>query len=109
MTRKTVIRMIVMLAIVGIVLGAIFVFEWVVVPIFKKQVLAQFANPPQTVSTAVAAAQSWQPELKAIGSLRAVRGADLSPQIGGTVSAIYFDSGADVKEGTVLIELLLRG
>jgi membrane fusion protein (multidrug efflux system) len=105
MTRKTVIRMIVMLAIVGIVLGAIFVFEWVVVPIFKKQVLAQFANPPQTVSTAVAAAQPWQPELKAIGSLRAVRGADLSPQIGGTVSAIHFDSGADVKEGTVLIEL----
>ena len=98
-------RMIIMLLTVGIVLGAIFVFEWVVVPIFKKQVLAQFANPPQTVSTTVAAAQEWQPELRAIGSLRAVRGADLSPQVGGTVSAIHFDSGVDVKEGDVLIEL----
>jgi len=98
-------RMIIMLAIVGIVLGLIFAFEWVAVPIFKKKVLAQFANPPQTVSTIVAAAQDWQPQLKAIGSLRAVRGADLSPQVGGTVSAIHFDSGADVKEGDVLVEL----
>jgi membrane fusion protein (multidrug efflux system) len=94
-----------MLLTAGIVLGAIFVFEWVVVPIFKKQILAQFANPPQTVSTTVAGAQEWQPELKAIGSLRAVRGSDLSPQVGGTVSAIHFDSGADVKEGDLLIEL----
>jgi len=98
-------RMIIMLLAVGIVLGAIFVFEWVLVPIFKKQVLAQFANPPQTVSTTVAAEQEWQPELKAIGTLRAMRGADLSPQVGGTVSAIHFDSGADVKAGDLLIEL----
>jgi membrane fusion protein, multidrug efflux system len=98
-------RMIIMLLIVGLVLGAIFAFEWVFLPGIKKQVLASFANPPQTVSTAVASAQSWQPELRAIGSLRAVRGADLSPQVGGTVSAIHFDSGADVKEGDLLIEL----
>lgn len=98
-------RMIIMLLAVGIVLGLIFGFEWVVVPIFKKQVLAQFANPPQTVSTMVAAAQQWQPQLKAIGSLRAVRGADLSAQVGGIVSAIHFDSGADVQQGALLIEL----
>jgi membrane fusion protein (multidrug efflux system) len=97
--------MIIMLAIVGIVLGAIFYFEWGFLPGFKKQMLASFANPPQTVSTTVAAAQDWQPQLKAIGSLRAVRGADLSPQIGGTVAATHFESGADVQEGTVLIEL----
>jgi membrane fusion protein (multidrug efflux system) len=77
----------------------------VLLPGIKKQVLAGFANPPQTVSTTVAGKQDWQPQLKAIGSLRAVRGADLSPQVGGTVSAIHFDSGADVKEGDVLIEL----
>src|SRR5215469_13752017 len=105
MTRKTTVRMIVMLVIVGVVLGAIFYFEWGFLPGFKKQMLASFANPPQTVSTAVAAAQPWQPQLKAIGSVRAVRGADLSPQVGGTVSAIHFDSGADVKEGDLLIEL----
>lgn len=98
-------RMIIMLLAVGLVLGAIFYFEWGFLPGFKKQMLAGFANPPQTVSTTVAGAQQWQPQLKAIGSLRAVRGADLSPQVGGTVSAIHFDSGVDVKEGDVLIEL----
>ncbi|HEY3918919.1 MAG TPA: efflux RND transporter periplasmic adaptor subunit [Stellaceae bacterium] len=98
-------RMIIMLVAVGIVLGLIFGFEWVVVPIFKQKVLAQFANPPQTVSTMVASTQPWQPQLKAIGSLRAVRGADLSAQVGGIVSAIHFDSGADVPAGALLIEL----
>ena len=102
-------RMIIMLAIVGLVLGAIFVFEWVLLPVIKKQVLASFANPPQTISTTVAATQDWQPQLKAIGSLRAVRGADLSPQIGGTVSAIHFDSGADVKAGDAVGRVVLCG
>ena len=97
-------RMIIMLLAVGIVLGAIFVFEWVLLPGIKKQVLAKFANPPQTVSTIVAAEADWQPQLKAIGSLRAVRGADLSAQVGGIVSAIHFESGADVKQGDLLVE-----
>lgn len=105
MNRKTVKRMAIMLVIVGVVLGAIFYFEWGLLPGFKKQALASFANPPQTVSTTVAGAQPWQQQIKAIGSVRAVRGADLSPQVGGTVSAIHFDSGADVKQGDLLIEL----
>jgi len=97
--------MIIMLAAVGLVLGTIFVFELVVAPYFKKQFIATLANPPQTVSTTVAAKQSWQPQLKAIGSLRAMRGADLSSQVGGIVSAIHFESGAEVAQGTLLIEL----
>lgn len=99
-------RMIIMLLAVGIVLGLIFVFEWILVPFFiKPKILAQFANPPQTVSTTVASTQQWQPQLKAIGTLRAVRGADLSAQVGGIVSAIHFDSGADVQAGALLVEL----
>jgi membrane fusion protein, multidrug efflux system len=105
MTGKTVKRMIIMLLIVGVVLGAIFWFEWVKLPAIMKNVLASQANPPQTVSDTVAQKQDWQPQMAAIGSLRAVRGADLSPQIGGTVSAIHFDSGADVQAGAVLVEL----
>jgi membrane fusion protein (multidrug efflux system) len=97
--------MIIMLLIVGVVLGAIFVFEGIVLPSLMKKVIAAGANPPQTVSDMVAQKQEWQPQLSAIGSLRAVRGADLSAQIGGIVSAIHFESGVDVQEGTVLVEL----
>jgi membrane fusion protein (multidrug efflux system) len=105
MSKRIVKRMIIMLVIVGIVLGAIFVFEWLILPGILKGVIASHANPPQTVSDTVAQKQDWQPQMAAIGSLRAVRGADLSAQIGGIVSAIHFDSGADVQEGALLIEL----
>ena len=105
MTGKTVKRMIIMLVIVGVVLGLIFGFEWVALPKIMKGVLASQANPPQTISDTVAQKQDWQPQMTAIGSLRAVHGADLSAQIGGIVSAIHFDSGADVAEGALLVEL----
>jgi hypothetical protein len=47
----------------------------------------------------------WQAQVHAIGSLRAVRGADLSAQASGVVDAIEFDSGNDVPAGKVLLRL----
>ena len=98
-------RMIIMLVSVGAVLGLIFGFELFVAPVFKKQFLASLANPPQTVSDTVAKEQVWQKQLSAIGSLRAVRGADMSAQVGGIVAAIHFDSGVEVAAGAPLLEL----
>jgi membrane fusion protein (multidrug efflux system) len=98
-------RMIIMLLGVGIVLGGVFVFEGVLRPMFIKKFIATLANPPQTVSAVTANLQDWQKQLRAVGSFRAARGADLSAQIGGIVSATHFESGAEVAEGTLLIEL----
>jgi membrane fusion protein, multidrug efflux system len=97
-------RMIIMLAAVAIVLGLVFGFQ-----VFKthmiKQVMAGFANPPQTVSTITAGYQQWQPHLSAVGTLRAVDGANLSLQLSGIVSEIGFKSGDDVQKGQVLLRL----
>ncbi len=97
-------RMILMLILVALVFGGIFGFE-----AFRskaiKQFMASLSAPVQTVSTTKAAYQDWQPHLEGVGSLRAVNGADLSAQVSGIVSAIHFESGADVKEGTLLVEL----
>src|SRR5207244_896012 len=64
-------RLIIMLLAVGLVLGAVFGFQ-----VFKSHMIAQaiaaMANPPQTVSTTVAAQAEWQDRLEAVGSLRAV-------------------------------------
>jgi len=98
-------RMIIMLLGVGVVLGPIFLFEAVLRPMFVKQFLTSFANPPQTVSAMTARVEDWQQQLHAVGSLRAARGADLSAQVGGTVAAVHFDSGVEVAEGTLLVEL----
>jgi len=97
--------MVIMLAVTGLVLGGVFGFE-----AFKSVMIGKFmatlANPPQTVSTMVAASQEWRSQLEAVGSVRAVNGANLSAQVAGTVSAIHFESGADVKKGDLLLELL---
>jgi len=99
-------RMIVMLIIVGVTFGAIFGFQ-----IFKgimiKKAMAAFGAPPQTVSTIQAGIQEWQPRLEAVGSLRAVNGADLGIEIAGLVDGIYFNSGDDVPQGTLLLRLRL--
>lgn len=59
----------------------------------------------QTISTTKAGLQDWQPQLSAVGSLRAVRGADISAEVAGIVDTITFSSGANVKQGESLITL----
>jgi len=70
-----------------------------------KQYMGAAATAPQTVSTTTAANTSWQARTQAIGSLRAVRGADLAAQASGVVDQIRFESGSDVAAGTVLLKL----
>lgn len=100
-TRK---RMIIMIGTVAVVLALI--FGYISFGHFMRdRFMRSMANPPQTVSTVVASSQEWQPRLDAIGNVRAVNGSDLSSSVAGTVSAIHFDSGAEVKAGTLLVEL----
>ncbi len=68
---------------------------------------AQAAEPPQTVSDIVVRRQPWQDRLKAYGQVRAVQGAELSAQVAGIVDEIDFQSGQDVRAGTVLLRLRL--
>jgi membrane fusion protein (multidrug efflux system) len=97
-------RMIIMLLTVGIVLGLVFGFQ-----VFKshmiQQAIAAMANPPQTVSTTVAAQAEWQDSVEAVGSLRAVNGADLSFEVSGVVAEMMFQSGDEVAAGTPLMRL----
>lgn len=97
-------RMIIMLLAVGLVLGAVFGFQAIKARIIAH-VMASFANPPQTVSTVTAGYQEWQPSIRAVGTLRAVQGADLALQLPGIVSEIDFESGQDVTKGQVLLRL----
>lgn len=97
-------RMIVMLAVMGAVFGAL---AWFVNfrSLMIGKVMASLADPPQTVSTTTATVSEWQPKLTAVGSFRAVSGADLALQQSGIVDRIYFESGKDVLAGDVLLDL----
>jgi len=60
---------------------------------------------PAVVTTAVAEYQTWQPTVDSVGTLRAVRGADLALDIAGLVTQVNMKSGDDVKQGQVLVQL----
>jgi len=96
--------MIIMLVLVGLVFGGIFGYQAFKGMMMKKYMSAR-AMPPQTVSTILATKQSWQPTIEAVGSLSAVRGADLSTEVAGIVANIGFREGEDVKADRVLVRL----
>lgn len=62
-------------------------------------------RPPETVSAEAARNESWQPQVAGLGTLTAVDGINITPQVGGVVKEIKFDSGQDVKKGDLLVVL----
>jgi membrane fusion protein (multidrug efflux system) len=64
-----------------------------------------FVPPPESVTSAKAEAAQWEAAHPAIGTVVAVRGVTLSAELAGLVRQIGYDSGASVKQGTVLVKL----
>ncbi len=97
-------RMTIMLVAVGLLIGGVVGFN-----IFKGVMIQKFMAsspvPPATVSTLKADFQQWQPQLTAVGTLRAVRGVDVTTEIAGLVRSVDFKSGDEVKSGQVLTQL----
>jgi membrane fusion protein (multidrug efflux system) len=97
-------RMVIMLICVGLLLAALVGFNQFRTYMFAK-FMAGNSAPPATVSSAVATYQSWQPQLAAVGSLRAVRGVDVTTEVAGLVREVAFSSGQEAKAGQVLVRL----
>jgi len=71
-----------------------------------KQIIANSPKPaPETVTTAVVSTQEWQPRLKSVGTMTAVRGVDISSEVPGQVRSVNFKSGQDIAAGDVLVQL----
>ncbi len=64
----------------------------------------KFVPPPETVTTAVAASESWETALGSVGTLTAVQGVNVTAEIGGKVMKIGFEPGATVKKGDLLVQ-----
>jgi membrane fusion protein (multidrug efflux system) len=97
-------RMTKMLIITGLLFGAVFGYQGFKVLMIKKYLSGNTA-PPVTVSAMKASYQTWQPKLKASGSLEAVNGVEVTTEIGGLVKNIQITSGSQVQEGDLLVEL----
>src|SRR5579863_3879263 len=98
-------RLVIMLLVVGALAGGFYWFKYVFVAGKIREALAGLGNKPQAVATTPASVQEWQPQLDAVGSLRAVNGADLSLEVAGLVDGIHFKSGDEVQAGVLLLSL----
>jgi membrane fusion protein (multidrug efflux system) len=64
----------------------------------------KYVPPPETVTSALTRADTWETALTAVGTLNAVQGVDVSAELSGKVVQIAFESGATVKKGALLIK-----
>lgn len=93
----------IMLICATILFGLIFLYKMFISFMIKREMRNQ--SQIETVSTMKVGYADWQPKLTASGSLRAIRGVNVTTQLAGMVQTIYFKPGASVNEGTVLVQL----
>ncbi|STY30798.1 hemolysin D [Legionella wadsworthii] len=97
-------QMIIMLIVVGILFTLI--FGWKAFGNYmRNQFFMSMKSPVVTVSTMKVEPSLWQPTLKAVGTLRATLGVNVTTELAGMVQSIYFKPGTAVKKGTVLVQL----
>ncbi|HOG16438.1 MAG TPA: efflux RND transporter periplasmic adaptor subunit [Syntrophales bacterium] len=101
---KKILGMIVMLAVVGLVFGGIFGYKAYQARTIRRS-MAAMKPPPVTVTARKAEALAWQSELKAVGTLRAVRGVEVTSESEGIVTRVHFRPGEEVAAGQALVQL----
>lgn len=94
-----------MLIMIGLVVLLIAIIAGIKVWTIMTMVSGMKPPDPPTVTSIKATYEEWQPTLAAVGTLRAVRGADLALDVSGVVTRVEVASGAEVKEGQLLVQL----
>lgn len=67
--------------------------------------MSHYVEPPVYVSATKATLTTWNPELTAVGSLKASNGVDVNAEVSGQILSIDFQSGDHVKQGDLLVQL----
>lgn len=96
--------MVIMLVCVGLLFGLIFGWK-AFKTLMTDKYLETMQEPVVTVSTMRVESSLWQPQLKAVGTLRARVGVNVTTELAGMVQTISFTPGTKVEKGTVLVQL----
>ncbi|MGA9854368.1 MAG: efflux RND transporter periplasmic adaptor subunit [Gammaproteobacteria bacterium] len=99
MAKRIIIAIAIML---GVMLAIYGIFVIKVAMAIKK-----FSHVKQevVVSDEAAKLESWQPYFSSVGNLVPVQGVQVTNQLIGNVTGIYFKSGTDVERGQLLVQL----
>lgn len=100
---RTAIRFFIVVIFLGLLFGGIFGWKY----LQGQRAAEEQARPPAAASIAAtrARAEEWQPAIRAVGSLVAINGVEVTTEIAGKLSEIAFESGEEVTEGDVLVRL----
>ena len=91
--------------IIAALLGGLSWFQFVFKPQMIRSFLSQMVPPAATVTAEAAKVEKWGEQLTSIGTLIASQGVDITTQVAGVVTEIFFDSGQDVAQGAKLVQL----
>jgi membrane fusion protein (multidrug efflux system) len=94
-------RLVLVLLLLAVLFGAIFGWKYLQM---QQQMAGRGGPPPAVVSTRTVMRESWQPALKAVGSIAPVRGVVISAEVPGVIRKIHFDSSDRVSDGELLVE-----
>ncbi len=98
-------RFVIAAIVIAVFLGGVGYFNLVFKPKLIGEFIAKMVPPPATVTTEKAISEHWTDRVHSIGTLLAIEGVDVSPQLAGQVTNYFFDSGDDVQKGAKLVQL----
>ena len=98
-------RFLIAALIIAVFLGGVAYFQLVFKPKMIAEFVGKMAPPAATITAEPAKLEKWSDKVHAIGTVIAIEGVDVAPQVGGIVTAYLFDSGNDVQKGAKLVQL----
>ena len=99
-SNKTTKAMVLMLFFLVLLFGSVFAYKFATILFMSHPVM-----PPVSVSAMHATYQEWQPKLRALGTLRAIQGVDITTELPGRIKKIHLTSGSHAEAGDLLVEL----
>ena len=96
------IRLFIAIVLLGVIFGGLFGWKF---HQFGQMAANMPGPPPATVATTVSSREAWRPTLRAVGTLTAYQGIEITNQVPGVIETIGFRSGQAVAQGDELLRL----
>jgi membrane fusion protein, multidrug efflux system len=98
-------RFIITAVVIAVLLGGLGYFQFVFKPQMVRTFLSQMRPPPATVTAEAVRTEKWIERLSSIGTMIASQGVEVTSQVAGIVTEVLIESGAEVEQGTKLVQL----
>jgi membrane fusion protein, multidrug efflux system len=98
-------RFVIAAILVALFLGGVGYFNLVFKPKMIGEFMAKMKPPAATVTAERAGTKEWIDRVQSIGTLIAIQGVEVSPEVAGIVKDYSFESGNDVAKGDKLVAL----